>query len=319
MWPEVELREIRVFLTVAEELHFGRAAERLHINRSRVSQIINTLEARIGGRLFERTSRRVTLTPLGEQLRAKAAPVCEQLQRILEETREAACGVTGTLRLGAYSAALLGNHMAEIIGVFETRHPDCSVTYVDTGLERDYLDWLRAGDVDVVACWLPVSGPDLAIGPLVVRGERVLLVATDHPLAQLESVSYNDLAGYLVTDAPGLNREMLDVLIPPVTPSGTRLRRVVRRSFEEALMRVAAGEQVHPTVTSFLEHYKGPRIVAVPFSDLPPSEAVLAWRTGERSAKVQAFARAAADVLAEHRHHQDPLAANSATVSGSAG
>ncbi len=100
MPPEVELREIRVFLTVAEELHFGRAAERLQINRSRVSQIINTLEARIGGRLFERTSRRVRLTPLGEETQIKITPVYEQLQQVLEETREAAAGVTGTPRIG---------------------------------------------------------------------------------------------------------------------------------------------------------------------------------------------------------------------------
>jgi DNA-binding transcriptional LysR family regulator len=298
MWPEVELREIRVFLVVAEELHFGRAAERLQINRSRVSQIINTLEARIGGRLFERTSRRVRLTPAGEQLQVKVTPLYQQLQRVLEETREAAGGVTGTLRIGTYSVALLGPHMTEIIELFEARHPGCHVTYVDTGLERDYLDWLRAGDVDIVACWLPVSAPEFTVGPLLQHGDRILIIAPDHPLAQRESVSYEDLADYPVTDVPGINREMLDVLIPPVTPSGVRLRRVPRRSFEEALMHVATGEQVHPTVTSFLEHYKGPPIVAVPFSDLPPAEAVLVWRNADRSAKIQAFARAAADVLA---------------------
>jgi DNA-binding transcriptional LysR family regulator len=65
-------------------------------------------------------------------------------------------------------------------------------------------------------------------------------------------------------------------------------------------MRVATGEQVRPTLTSFLEHYKGPPVVAVPFSDLPPSEAVLVWRAAGRSAKVQAFVRAAADLLAAH-------------------
>ena len=308
MWPDVELREIRVFLAVAEELHFGRAAERLQINRSRVSQIIKTLETRIGGRLFERTSRRVRLTPVGEQMQARIAPVYAQLQRVLEETSEVAGGVSGTLRIGAYSAALLGPHMPEIIELFEARHPGCTVTYLDTGLERDYLDWLRAGDVDIVACWLPVSPSEFTVGPLVLRGDRILIVAPDHPLAQRESVSYKELADYLVTDVPALNREMMDALIPPVTPSGVRLRRVARRTLEEALMRVATGEQVHPTVTSFLEHYKGPAVATVRFSDLPPSEAVLVWRTADRTAKIQAFARAAADVLArtDLATHQPP-------------
>ena len=79
MWSGVELREIRVFLTLAEELHFGRTAERLGITHSRVSQTIQTLEARVGAKLFDRTSRRVALTRLGEQLRAALSPVYREL------------------------------------------------------------------------------------------------------------------------------------------------------------------------------------------------------------------------------------------------
>jgi DNA-binding transcriptional LysR family regulator len=70
----VELREIEMFLALAEELHFGRTAERLYVSQSRVSQVIQLMETRVGGRLFERTSRRVQLTPLGAQLRDALAP-----------------------------------------------------------------------------------------------------------------------------------------------------------------------------------------------------------------------------------------------------
>jgi DNA-binding transcriptional LysR family regulator len=69
----VELREIRTFLVLAEELHFGRTAERLRVTPSRVSQTIRTLERRVGGRLFDRTSRSVRLTPVGEQFCAAVA------------------------------------------------------------------------------------------------------------------------------------------------------------------------------------------------------------------------------------------------------
>ena len=74
MWSEVELSEIRVFLGLAEELHFGRTAERLHITPSYASQLIRRLETRLGGRLFDRTSRRVRLTPLGERLLVTLGP-----------------------------------------------------------------------------------------------------------------------------------------------------------------------------------------------------------------------------------------------------
>ncbi len=69
MWPSVELRELHVFLTVAEELHFGRAADRLQISASRVSQVIRALEDRIGGRLFERTSRRLRVAAPSMEVR----------------------------------------------------------------------------------------------------------------------------------------------------------------------------------------------------------------------------------------------------------
>ena len=69
-------------------------------------------------------------------------------------------------------------------------------------------------------------------------------------------------------------------------------------------MRVAIGEQVHPTTTSFLEHYNGPPVAAVPFSDLPATEAALVWRTADRSPKTQAFVRAAADVLGAHQQRR---------------
>jgi DNA-binding transcriptional LysR family regulator len=74
MWETLELRELRVFLTLAEELHFARTAERLSLTPSRVSQMIRTLEARVGAKLFARTSRRVKLTTLGEELQRQALP-----------------------------------------------------------------------------------------------------------------------------------------------------------------------------------------------------------------------------------------------------
>ncbi len=80
MWSTIELREIRTFIVLSEELHFGRAAERLELTPSRISQVVRTLETRLGGRLFDRTSRRVALTPLGEQLLERAGPVYEQLE-----------------------------------------------------------------------------------------------------------------------------------------------------------------------------------------------------------------------------------------------
>ena len=297
MWPVVELRELRVFLTLAEELHFGRAAERLQINRSRVSQIINELEVKIGGRLFDRTSRRVGLTPVGERLLANTAPLYTQLQRALDDTRTTATGVAGTLRIGFYFTLSAGPHMPAIVHTFETRHPGCEVTFINTGYERNYVDVLRAGEVDALATRIPLRAPDITVGPILSREERVVLVARNDPLAERDSISYEDLADRVVGDVPWFPREMMDAFIPPVTPSGRTMKRISNVDADVVMMRVALGEQVHPTVRSFVEHQSHPGLTSVPISDLPPSATALAWLTANPSPKIDAFVRAAADVL----------------------
>ena len=84
MWETIELREIRVFLALAEELHFGRAAERLGLTQSRVSQSLRELELKLGERLVHRTSRRVSLTAAGERFLAEVAPAHQRLIAVLE-------------------------------------------------------------------------------------------------------------------------------------------------------------------------------------------------------------------------------------------
>jgi DNA-binding transcriptional LysR family regulator len=306
MWSTVELQELRVFLAVAEELHFGRAAERLQINRSRVSQIINGLEAKVGGRLFERTSRRVRLTPVGERLRQNLAHPYAALEHAFIDAREVATGVAGTLRIGIYARLSCGPHWLEIIRTFKTRHPGCAVEIIDTKFERNYLDVLRNGEVDMLATRLPLSDTDMTVGPVLSHEPRVLLVAKDDPLAQRESVCVEDCADRAVSDAPAFPREMIDAWFPPATPSGRTFRRINIRSFEDCLLLVAAGELVHPTVANFLDSYIHAGVIAVPISDLPPSETGLIWLSANRSPKIAAFARAAADTLNQRRTAQRP-------------
>jgi DNA-binding transcriptional LysR family regulator len=296
--PAAELRELQVFLTVAEELHFGHAAERLQINRSRVSQIIKTLELRVGAPLFQRTSRRVRLTPIGEQVLTEIGGPYRELRDALARARQAASGVAGTLRIGMYVPINSGRYMAKIIRAFTAGYRGVSVELVDTGFQRDDLEWLRAGDVDMLATRLPATDPDVIVGPILSHEQRVLVVSKDDPLVARESVCLEDFADRLVPDTPPFRRELMDAFIPPVAPSGRRLRRVTTRSPEDLLLRIAIGEQVHPTVASLLAYFSHPEITSVPISDLPPSETALAWLNATRSPTIQAFARTAANVLA---------------------
>jgi DNA-binding transcriptional LysR family regulator len=182
MWSTVELREIRVFLTVADELHFGRAGARLGITPSRVSQTIRGLETRVGGRLFDRTSRRVVLTPLGEEFLRRIGPAFDGMREAFEETRQIATGVAGELRLSMYTPVNGGPHLTEIIKTFEARYPACHVVVTDTSARRDQFAWLRRNYVDLLAIRLPVPHPDVTVGPVLSREPRIVAVAADHPL-----------------------------------------------------------------------------------------------------------------------------------------
>ena len=299
----VELREIRTFLVLAEELHFGRTADRLHITPSRVSQTIRTLEARVGARLFTRSSRSVRLTVAGEQLRAAIAGPYRQLHEAVNATRQAASAVAGTVRIGMYTESLGGPHLLAIVAAFEAAHPAANVALSNLGMGRNYLDVLRAGEVDMLATRLPISDPDITIGPVLTDEPRVLLVAATDPLAQRTSVTLEDFADRAVSDAPAFPREMMDALIPPVTPSGRPYRRHVSQSIEHMLLSIAAGKQVHLTVPSFLDHHAHPAITSIPIPDLPRSQTALVWLAANPN--LTAVARIAITVL----QHDDHLAA----------
>ena len=299
MWDQVELREVRVFLTLCEELHFGRAADRLRLSPGRVSQILRQLEARLGARLFDRTSRRVAITPEGDRLRARVATPYQQLLDVFRDLHGHAQLVSGELRLGLLFPSSGGPELMQIVELFEWRHPGATVAISEIRFE-DPLGPLRRREIDVMACRLPIEQPDLTVGPILSSEHRILAVAADHPLAELDSVSLDDLADYETHDCGGrLPREYLDTLIPPRAPSGRPIprRHISTPSPSQVLAMVARQEIVHPTISSFPDHFRHPRVTFVPIRDLPPMTAGLVWRRADQSAAIRALARAATEVV----------------------
>ena len=293
-WWVVELREIEIFLVLAEELHFGRTAERMYLSQSRVSQVIRVMETRVGGRLFERTSRQVRLTPLGEQLRERLRPAYDQMDRAFAAVREVAAGITGELRVSLLTFAAGGHSFAEIVRAFRTDHPGCEVVVYEA-FPGEALNRLRRGELDVVAHWLPVSQPDLTVGPTLTSEERALAVQVGHPLAERGFATVEDLGDYLVADAEGIVlAETLAVLCPQLTPSG---RPILRRHREgrmvEVLSLVARGEIVHPTVASLSDYYTYPGVTTIPLHGMPLLASALVWVTDRESAAIRAFAKTA--------------------------
>jgi DNA-binding transcriptional LysR family regulator len=297
----VEWREIEVFLTLADELHFGRTAERLYLSQARVSQTVRALESRVGGRLFERTSRQVSLTPLGERLRDDLRPGYEQILRAFASARDSTRGISGVLRVGVVSLVVGGPHLTGIMQRFETEHPLCEISVVDSSTTT-CLDHIRDGQLDIVAAYLPLAQPGLTIGPVLARQERALLVPDDHPLARRGHADAEDLADLVLCQYPGMPDETRDALVPPRTPSGRPTRRIVLDTVHgpvTLLSAIARGVLCHPTVTRFSEAYHHPGITPIPLHGLPPLESALVWNTSRESAAIRAFVMCATEILAD--------------------
>jgi DNA-binding transcriptional LysR family regulator len=289
----VELRDIEIFLTLAEELHFGRTAERLHVTPARVSQAIKKQERRIGAALFERNNRSVTLTPIGRQLFEDLRPMYRGLHEGMERAIRAAGGKTEVMRLGMLSSNV--QDFRPLLDGFHARHPTCDVQirYVGFG---DPFGPLRAGEVDVQIAWLPVREADLTVGPIIRIEPIVLAVGAGHRLAQRESVSYEDLADEVVIGGAKPDY-WWEALTPSHTPSGRPIRVGPTAAVESEMLPIlSTGEAISPVHSHASRYYARPDIAYVPIHDAPPAQWALLWRTATETNLIRYFAHTAREV-----------------------
>jgi DNA-binding transcriptional LysR family regulator len=296
----LDIAQIEAFLVLSEELHFGRSAERLHVTQPRVSRLVASLERDIGGALFERTSRRVALTPLGVQLRDGLVPVYEQLIAAMATARRAARSPAGLLRLG-FAATTAVPAVDQLVMAFEQAQPDCTLSLQEVPL-FDSMGPLRLDEIDVMVCWLVLDDPTLTLGPKIAEYPRVLAVADDHPLAGEESVSVEVLADYPVPtwDFRGSADRIREAMVPSQTPSGRPVREhpTPVRTVGEVASLIARGQVVLPTPTSMQHRFGHDRIVLVPIRDLPPVPLGLVWCTSHENERIRALARVARSLTA---------------------
>ena len=275
---DVELRELRLFLVLAEELHFGRAADRLGLTTSRVSQTLRALERKLGDEhLIRRTSRVVSLTDAGHSLRDELAPAVAALDRVVRTARVRGSG-PGVVRVGLLNAASGVEVLSRAIEQFETAYAGATVRLSTTPFD-DRLGPLRRGEVDLVVTRLPLDQPDIVVGPVLSEADqRVVMVGRTHPLAGHADLSMEDLADHDVKRPHGVAPEVAEATCPGRTPSGRQIRFVDAPvdDVAELLMLLARGRLAHPTVAPFARHFQHPEVVAIPLRDLPPSACALA-------------------------------------------
>ncbi|MEU0939645.1 MULTISPECIES: LysR family transcriptional regulator [unclassified Embleya] len=289
----LERVEVESFLVLAEELHFGRAAQRLGLTTGRVSQTIKKLERRVGAPLFERTTRQVALTPLGRTLADELTPLVAGMDAALHRAVDAARGVTGVLRAGFLGAAA-GQLLLKAITVFGARHPDCEVRIHETQV-HDAMPRLHGGEIDVLITALPVSG--VAAGPVLLEETRVLATPADPTWTARTSVSVEILAEQPVIQMSAtMPRELRSDRSPLHTPAGRPIPKgPTADTFPEALALVASGRGVFPVGAHAARFYPRPDIAYVPFHDAPPVRWGPVRLHTNDTARVRAFIRAAED------------------------
>ncbi|MGW1867746.1 LysR family transcriptional regulator [Streptomyces mauvecolor] len=279
-------------------MHFGRTAERLHVSQARVSQTVKQLERRIGASLFERTSRRVELTPIGQQLLDDVRPGYQLIKDGVARAVAAGRGLTEPLRVG-FTSPLSGELVLFAASAYRANHPEAGDVVLHEAPLSDPFRLLREGELDLLLAQFPVVEPDLSTGPVLISDRRVLIVSTRHPFARRPSVSLDDLARDKVLGFSGpVPDYWLDALLPRTTPGGLPVVRGEEAATrQELLALVGAGRGVHPAAAHEARYYARPNIVYVPFTDAPPLEYGLVWRTAVETGRVRAFTDAAVAVV----------------------
>ena len=215
----MELRHLRYFLAVAEELHFGRAAERLHIAQPPLSQQIRALESELGVTLLRRSTRRVELTAAGAAFLERTRAILAAVGEAGEEVRRIDAGLEGSLVLGCVGSAtysllpVLARRLREEL-------PGLEVEFRGEMLGPDLVAALLAGEIDLALLRPPVLDPGVAVE--VVRRDRLIVVLPEgHPLARRRRLTMADLAGEELVAHAGHGRSVMhDVVVALAREAG---------------------------------------------------------------------------------------------------
>lgn len=292
---EMELRELEAFLAVAEELHFGKAAARLYVSQSRISQLLRALEQRIGARLVERTSRRVRLTPLGQELYPELNAAYRGLRAAVDTACATARGRRGVLRIGFQGSA--DERILNAVTVFHDRYPEVTVELVEIPYS-DPFGPVRRQETDAALALLPVAEGDLVVGQVLPPREQVLVVHAGHPFTRRAALEAGDLTEYpLIGIAGPAPAYWCEAQAPSRTPDGRPIPAgPAVKTMQEAIAAVAAGRGVLLLCRTTAEYHRRPDVSFVPVHGVPDSRLGLVWARDHESLRVLEFGRVLAEV-----------------------
>jgi DNA-binding transcriptional LysR family regulator len=284
----LEIRELECFLVLADELHFGRTGERLFVTQSRVSQLIGSLERRVGARLVSRTSRSVRLTPLGQRFRDALEPAYGALRAAVDETRSEARSVPGPLRVGFQGTA--DDRLLAAVTGFEDQHAGSRVEIAEIPLS-DPFGPVHRGEVDAAVVLLPVEEEGLVLGPVISRQRPHLTISALHPLARRTEVSAEELAGVpLISAAEPAGEYWRRAHAPTATPGGLPIPGgPAVTTLQEGVWLIAANRGGMLLCGPTAAYHRRRDVVDIPVAGLPETALGLVWHRDHENARIRAF------------------------------
>ncbi len=284
----MELRHLRYFVAVAEELNFRRAAERLHLAQPPLSAQIKALETELGVRLFDRSTRSVRLTEAGRILLDEARQVLLSARQAEQRTRQVGLGLQGTLRIGIIAPSA-NAWMASILREFRQLHPGVKLALFDL-VSTDQLRRLRDDELDVGVLRPPVHSLELEY-QYVEESRQVLAVPTGHRLATKAEIVWTDFHDEaLVLIDPGLQHGYYDRFFQACAQAGAVPRPAqFANDIQTKMWLISAGFGIAPTTASLAEISRP----GLTYRELPPGmpmvRSALVWKRNNDSPAVQAL------------------------------
>ncbi|MFI0189586.1 LysR family transcriptional regulator [Streptomyces sp. NPDC017082] len=272
-------RQLRLFLTLAQELHFGRAAARMFMTQPALSRQIRLLEHRLGVPLLDRTSRSVSLTEAGRELVPEARDVLAAMARLRDSATEHSRQVRGRLVLGFIAGEAAMPYTHAILVELHRRRPRITVELRALSFGNQ-VEALANGEVHAALLRLPLPSALRTI-PLATEPRVACLPATDRlaALATERPVTLLDLADHLVVDMPAqAPRDWWDDWAVNPRPDGSPVRfGPVAVDIEGLLHIVARGQAISFLPAAARRLYPRPGVAYLDVADAPRSTAVLAW------------------------------------------
>lgn len=284
----MELRHLRYFVAVAEELHFGRAAVRLHVAQPSLSRQIQVLERELGASLFVRRNRRIELTTAGRVFLEGARQTLEAADIAARDTQRAARGEIGRLAIGFVGSAAYVV-LPSLLRAFRMRYPDVALS-LHAMTTQEQVTAFQNRSIQIGILRPPVGERMLAL-QTVAHESLVVALPESHPLAQSERVLLAALANeplilYPRADGPGVH----DAIVSQCLQAGFTPRIVQEAAEMTTIAGLVAGGIGIALVLASTDHLHSWGVAYRPVDgDIPSWELALAWRQDDTSAVVRAF------------------------------